>query len=557
MAIDFPIPFTEFDDRLSHTPLTLSDLRLQEISYALRCKPSWWTKYKNPEILAKWRAELLDHESKVEESEQLSEQEIDYVLAELDGYDKMRDESTGIQQSCYSRVYETDSLISEDLRQRLLEAVKPLENVPDEQKDWHPRSDNQVLDLVHPSLYCGVYGRTLADPINKDSPVQKAGDLKPLNLEDHGRHIRNPRWVANWAISDKFAWIPTDFDVAEGGKSAKTLGYINNIHPSHHSELYNVIEGLVARFTFLWGRVLTDLHPKNPVPYRIEGWYEWVEEEDNPEPDEEDFEDYEAYEEALEAWQESRTLIPPTVPKDGYTKDISTRNESYSVQGRKIQIIVKLANILLTPEKPNYPGGSWHVEGMANERIIASGIYYYDSENITESRLAFRAAVGQGNINYLQGDELGLRGVYGLDGSTESNQILGAVKTLAGRCIAFPNVYQHQVSSFELSDSSKPGHRKIVALFLIDPEYTVPSTTHIAPQQSDWARDAMNSSGTFFSKMPTEILDMVTGSATSEGGLMTMEEAKQYRLELMDERAVWVKDQNQKYFESDFSFCEH
>lgn len=62
-----------------------------------------------------------------------------------------------------------------------------------------------------------------------------------------------------------------------------------------------------------------------------------------------------------------------------------------------------------------YPGGSWHVEGMANERIIASGIYYYDSENITESRLAFRAAVGQGNINYLQGDGLGLSRTYGLN----------------------------------------------------------------------------------------------------------------------------------------------
>ncbi|KAG9047233.1 hypothetical protein FS837_002755 [Tulasnella sp. UAMH 9824] len=535
----------------------LSDLRLQEISYALRCKPSWWTKYKNPEILAKWRTELLDHESQVEENERLDEKEIDYVLAELTGYDKMRDESTGIQQSCYARVYETDSLIPEDLRQRLVEAVKPLENVPDDQKDWHPRSDNQVLDLVHPSLYCGVYGRTLAYPVNKDSPVQKSDDLKPLNHQDHGRHIRNPTWVAKWAVSDKFTWIPTDFDVAEGGKSAKALGYINNIHPSRHPELYSVIEGLVARFTFLWDRVLTDSHPKNPVPYRIRGWYEWVEEEGYPKPEEENFDDYDQYEEALEWWQESRTLITPTVPKEGYTKDISARNEIYSVQGRRIQVIVKLANIILTPEKPQYPGGSWHVEGMANERIIASGIYYYDSENITESRLAFRAAVGQGNINYLQGDGLGLRWTYGLDETTEGNQILGAVKTVAGRCIAFPNVFQHQVSSFKLSDPSKPGHRKIVAFFLVDPEYTVPSTTHIAPQQSEWAREAMSTTGTLFSKVPTEILDMVAGSATREGSLMTLEEANQYRLELMDERAASVKDQNQKYFARDFSFCEH
>ena len=29
-----------------------------------------------------------------------------------------------------------------------------------------------------------------------------------------------------------------------------------------------------------------------------------------------------------------------------------------------LQVIVKLANIELTPEKPRYEGGSWHVEGQ-------------------------------------------------------------------------------------------------------------------------------------------------------------------------------------------------
>ncbi len=35
----------------------------------------------------------------------------------------------------------------------------------------------------------------------------------------------------------------------------------------------------------------------------------------------------------------------------------------------KLQIIVKFANICLTPEKPTYGGGSWHVEGQLNERM--------------------------------------------------------------------------------------------------------------------------------------------------------------------------------------------
>ena len=35
----------------------------------------------------------------------------------------------------------------------------------------------------------------------------------------------------------------------------------------------------------------------------------------------------------------------------------------YASKGRPLQIIVKLANIELTPDKPSYDGGSWHVEG--------------------------------------------------------------------------------------------------------------------------------------------------------------------------------------------------
>ena len=64
------------------------------------------------------------------------------------------------------------------------------------------------------------------------------------------------------------------------------------------------------------------------------------------------------------------------------------------LRGTNVQVIVKLANIELTPEMPEYPGGVWHVEGMENENIVASGIYYYISENITSSLLGFRAAVG-------------------------------------------------------------------------------------------------------------------------------------------------------------------
>ena len=98
------------------------------------------------------------------------------------------------------RVWRSDSLISSDLRDQLIAAVSPLENVPDEEKDWHPRSDNQVLNLVHPSLYPVVYGHTFV----KDPQTGKCQVAKPP--------VR-----LGYTISSKFQWLPSDFSVAEDG----------------------------------------------------------------------------------------------------------------------------------------------------------------------------------------------------------------------------------------------------------------------------------------------------------------------------------------------------
>ncbi|KAG9016329.1 hypothetical protein FRB90_003260 [Tulasnella sp. 427] len=92
---NLPVPWAR-TDAYNETPMTLQDLKLQAISYALRSKPLWWEKYKDNEIRAKWKAEAL---ATPVEGDKLLESEVEYVLQELTGYEKMRDEATGIQAS--------------------------------------------------------------------------------------------------------------------------------------------------------------------------------------------------------------------------------------------------------------------------------------------------------------------------------------------------------------------------------------------------------------------------------------------------------------------------
>jgi len=119
--------------------------------------------------------------------------------------------------------------------------------------------------------------------------------------------------------------------------------------------------------------------------------------------------------------------------------------------------------------------------------------------------------------------------------------------TKTHRCVAFPNLYQHQVQPFRLEDPTKPGHRKILVFFLVDPTQKVLSTTNVAPQQREWVTDAMYHAGqdSAFSKLPIEILRMISNE---NEGAMTRLEAEKYRAEMMSERDIAAQQNDRSYF---------
>lgn len=57
-------------------------------------------------------------------------------------------------------VYKSDTCVTGEMKAALKAAAAVLEDVDDSKKDWHPHSDEKVLDLVHPSLFPLLYGRS-------------------------------------------------------------------------------------------------------------------------------------------------------------------------------------------------------------------------------------------------------------------------------------------------------------------------------------------------------------------------------------------------------------
>ncbi|KAF7328873.1 hypothetical protein MVEN_02517000 [Mycena venus] len=540
-----PSPFETY--QWSPQPLTVFELTMHELSWTLRSKPDWQRKAADPEIRRKWRQEALEQQATSAEDDaaesnedddssevRLTEKMIDYVLAELDGYAKIADNARGIERACFEAIWYSDRLISTDLLERLKNAAKALEDVPDDEKDWHPGSNKQVLDLVHPSLYCVVYGRTHAYLPGK--PHIPANFL-PVHVSESISHWGSR--VSNWTSKD-FSWMPSDFTVDSDGSVKLASPYINNLHPVLHRPLYGAIEEVLGAFVPLFERRVSAVsgapaggHTRGGDPPSDEDEDEWNE----------------------KFWAKIPKILPEA--KD-YTGQLESQFMPVSLRGRTIQCIIKLANIHLTPEQPEYAGGSWHVEGMVNEHIVASGIYYYDEENITESMLSFRVAVGEPSYHG-QDDSDCMRMLYDMDRDSDLIQDLGAVVTKAGRALSWPNIFQHCVSPFELADPSKPGHRKILAFFLVDPtKDPIVSATDVPPQQAEWAGEAFEEAcrdpTSVLGVLPQELRDLVKDRFPTT--VMTLKEAEAYRLRLMKERTSSVKSHAREYIRT-FNMCEH
>ena len=503
--------------------------------------------------------------------------------------DELRDKAkffadTGITVVLENRacVAKSDEIVSPALRDRLREAVSMLEDIPDSEKDWHPGSDGKVLDLVHPSLWPLLYGRSRVLPdrtIDLKNCLDSCGEGEVTAVPSEEDALQPDPEDYTWRSghdaevwSRRFQWLPCNVEFRDGA-NAQIVSYINNLHPTQHSSLYTVIEEMISKAVPLWHiiwkwtngpcevkRIHCDEVKRNCTVPEI--CTEYCDPYNRPKQDAENFTD-EDLDDDYGWYYKTHPIARPEPGAYGaqplaFTPEDIKREGGLLYEAKdKLQVIVKLANIHLTPDKPTYDGGSWHIEGQLNEHICATALYYYDNENITDSHLAFRTRVEADNsfdLTYEQSDYEGIEEIFGAKNDEATIQERGKVLTKEGRLLAFPNVLQHAVMPFELVDKTKPGHRKILALFLVDPAARVLSTANVPPQQKHWWTERSNKEG----KAPDGHNGLQDAVLNETGGLpISLEEAKKLREELMAERTNLSTRVDSRIARESWNFCEH
>ncbi|KAL2256160.1 hypothetical protein VTK26DRAFT_2091 [Humicola hyalothermophila] len=655
---------TGADSRL----LLVREVAMMLVMDRLTDKPGWHVKVFDETITEKWRQEALawpeeDLWNRIVNvpdwgeyypSEQfplrpeniLSGECVDYCILELRQKAKYF-ERTGVVPTLDATfsIAKSGVLVPHDLHLALREAFARLQADQTSGPDWHPNTNETVQDLVHPSLYPLVYGRSRFLPqevVGVEDAVDKwagKGDVIPKYPDTGpppGRFDRGNTRVGGLGIdksfwSDTYQWLPANVKFLKDG-GVKFTSYINNLHPTKYRDIYSTIEKLVEKALPMWDQCLAQYHrgrllgpgrhtprivPENPDDKNKNNWDpKSVEEmlqreaeaptgqqlgassadvECDPEGEDDDYQ--------RARWRKVRKPLQPPVPPFNESDVDYTVHPSRALRElfkeTGLQIVVKLVSIELTPEKPEFLPGRWHVEGQMNEHIVGTALYYLDSENITDSHLDFRtltSAYQDTKYSISQDGYHWMQSMYGtlLGGGAPSAclQNYGSVTTPQGRLLAFPNVFHHRVSGFRLADPTKPGHRRFIALWLVDPFRRIISTANVPPQQADWwaestfsaLRDQRGSSslppeiaqllqerglghkelssGEKLSnnggrtKLPAELLDMIR-KELGNSPLMTREEAEEHRLKLMKERSTVQGEVRERWQYATYNFCEH
>ncbi|UPL02874.1 hypothetical protein LCI18_013808 [Fusarium solani-melongenae] len=257
----FPILMGEGNKDWKARTLLIREICMLRFIEDITNKSDWWLKVRDPKISARWKEEVQGlNWAEYRRHGDFTENMAEMCIQELRKKATLYEETDLIPVMDYSAcVIKSDKVISDDLFQRLKTGVKSLEDIPEIDKDWHPGSDSKVLDLVHPSLFPLVYGRSCI------MPHERIGLSECLDFCGRGVIIPEPDESDTGikSLSIMFQWLPCDVAISDNGQ-VRIESYINNLHPEVHSDLYPVIGGFIQKSLPAWDLIYRWIR-ENPV----------------------------------------------------------------------------------------------------------------------------------------------------------------------------------------------------------------------------------------------------------------------------------------------------
>jgi predicted DNA-binding WGR domain protein len=332
----------------------------------------------------------------------------------------------------------SDKAVPKELQRRLNYNFTRMLN--QEPADFHPGSNRQVRDLVHPSLFPYVKG------LSKTNPKQLQGLPVRLNCREEYTEYEGTEYLKEldfWKRSyegSKFQWLPTPFEVSMNG-AVKIQSYINNLDQAKYPSLYGCLEQLFSLALPLFESVC-------------------------------------GYVESLHLYADTHDDIYYTIDK----RELLEEMPVIRLRGRELQVITKMVEYQIDPTQGLE--GVWHVEGMSHENILATAVYVLKrDESLTGGEIQFKRAytLSEATNTFRGMDQYPPDPFYSVVGKGVIPN--GTLSTPEGRLFVFPNSHIHKLSKMTATGLKGAAKRRVIVFWLVHPDAPIISTREVPPQQ--------------------------------------------------------------------------
>ena len=156
-------------------------------------------------------------------------------------------------------VIKSDTLIDPELHSSIRGAFAQLIDDRKGGPDWQPGTYDMVDNIVDPSMYPFVRGRTSGFPYDQnnvgvaDAVDKWAGKGRAMH-ELNGDPRLGPPSRSAWYWSGKYQWLPSEIRFLDGDYTdgVRITSYINNLHPIKYPGIYDTIEKLLGKVFPAW-----------------------------------------------------------------------------------------------------------------------------------------------------------------------------------------------------------------------------------------------------------------------------------------------------------------
>ncbi|KAK6529585.1 hypothetical protein TWF281_008754 [Arthrobotrys megalospora] len=528
----FRIPFDYSDE--ANIRLSDQDIPIRNLSVQFRDEPGWVERATDRESFKLWLLKQIKQHIDTDDAKwnfTCTREDITLILDELPFYKKYVREIRKrgfLMEPDHDGVWRMDGVLSEELRRDLVEAVTKLgdilnteeeqeeelepeklgrghdggrdDNKDDDNDDYENENKDNSSDYDNEDdadedgedAECEPRLRDLLDPSKypisyNETACLEEGEFVKVTLMEWKYHAKK-------GLDRNFAWLPSEFKIAANGET-KIVSYINNLTLPGQDIIFNpILEKLFTRLVPMFNHVLADIDCGTLGKERTD----WP------------------------AWRWKPPMISP----------------ARSLEGKTLKVIVRMIQIDLIPGSPNYPGSDWHTAGMVNDQIVATAIYNYANDNVSDWSIHFQHQCFHPE-EVLYSEERDWNGI----------QRIGPTRTRENRAIVFPNLLQYSFSDIDLRDKTKPGSAKMLVFHLCDPfsPFPTPSTRTIPPQQPGHYEFMLRQ--TRLGKLPEDIFQMIMKYVT--GTIFSAAKAKKYQKRITKEREEILRKDLSHRFESD------